>query len=74
MLGGVLLLLALAVNVLTALYAAAPPRSTTGIATSIGAPAPCWRVRSLDLAQVRLVLQSVITQEYNYLLSWPSPW
>ena len=30
--------------------------------------------QSLDLAQVRLVLQSVITQEYNYLLSWPSPW
>ncbi|MFR4335067.1 MAG: hypothetical protein ACLT3D_03425 [Lawsonibacter sp.] len=27
--------------------------------------------QSLDLAQVRLVLQSVITQEYNYLLSWP---
>ena len=69
--GRTLLILALAANLVTALYCA---RSAT---VYYWDNAIYWNSSTLlaqqplDLAQVRLVLESVITQEYNYLLAWP---
>ena len=69
--GRALLLLALAVNVLTALYAAGSATVYYWDSNIYWSSSTMLAGQSLDLAQVRLVLQSVITQEYNYLLSWP---
>ena len=61
----------MAVNVLTALYAAGSATVYYWDSNIYWSSSTMLAGQSLDLAQVRLVLQSVITQEYNYLLSWP---
>lgn len=66
-----LLLLLLAVNILTALYAAGSATVYYWDGNIYWSSSTMLAQQPLDLAQVRLVLQSVITQEYNYLLSWP---
>ncbi|MCI8477318.1 MAG: hypothetical protein HFE97_03070 [Oscillospiraceae bacterium] len=69
--GKELLLLALAVNVITALYSGGSATVYYWDATIYWNSSTMLAGQPLDLAQIRLVLESVITQEYNYLLSFP---
>ena len=48
-----------------------PPRCITGTPISTGAPAPCWPGSTWAFPSCGWVAESVITQEYNYLLSFP---
>ena len=61
-------------NVLTALYAAGSATVYYWDSNIYWSSSTMLAGQSLDLAQVRLVLQSVITQEYNYCSPGPSPW
>lgn len=69
--GKMMLGLALAVNVLTALYAARSATVYYWDITTYWDSSIMLKEMPLGLAQLRLVLESVITQEYNYLLALP---
>ena len=69
--GKTMLVLILAVNILTALYSAGSATIYYWDSNIYWNSSTLLAGQPLDLAQVRLVLESVITSEYNYLLSWP---
>lgn len=69
--GKTMLVLVLAVNILTALYSAGSATIYYWDSNIYWNSSTLLAGQPLDLAQVRLVLESVITSEYNYLLSWP---
>ena len=69
--GKTMLVLVLVVNILTALYSAGSATIYYWDSAIYWNSSTLLAGQPLDLAQVRLVLESVITQEYNYLLSWP---
>ncbi len=62
---------ALAVNVITALYCAGTATVYYWDTNIYWNSSTLLAEQSLGLAQLRLVVESVITQEYNYLLSFP---
>ena len=69
--GKTMLVLVLVVNILTALYSAGSATIYYWDSNIYWNSSTLLAGQPLDLAQVRLVLESVITSEYNYLLSWP---
>ena len=69
--GRTVLVLALAANLVTALYCARAATVYYWDNAIYWNSSTMLSQQPLDLAQVRLVLESVITQEYNYLLAWP---
>ena len=69
--GRTLLVLALAVNIVTALYSAGSATVYYWDSAIYWNSSTLLAGQPLDLEQVRLVLESVITSEYNYLLAWP---
>ena len=66
-----MLVLALVVNVVTALYSAGSATIYYWDGTIYWNSSADLAGQALGLAQLRTVLESVITQEYNYLLSFP---
>ena len=72
--GKTMLVLILAVNILTALYSAGSATIYYWDSNIYWNSSTLLAGQPLDLAQVRLVLESVITSEYNYLSPGPSPW
>ena len=69
--GSVVLAAALAVNLITALYSAGTATVFYWDTNIYWSSSTMLAGQPLDLAQLRLVAESVITQEYNYLLSFP---
>ena len=69
--GRTMLALALVVNIVTALYSAGSATIYYWDSTIYWNSSADLAGQALGLAQLRTVLESVITQEYNYLLSFP---
>lgn len=69
--GSVFLAIALVVNVATALYCAGSAEVYYWDTNIYWSSSTMLAGQSLGLSQLRLVVESVITQEYNYLLSFP---
>ena len=66
-----MLVLALVVNIITAWYCAGSAKIYYWDNSTYWDLSTMLAGQPLDFSQVRLVLTSVITQEYNYLLAWP---
>lgn len=69
--GRTILVLVLVVNILTALYSAGSATIYYWDSAIYWNSSILLAGQPLGLAQLRLVAESVITSEYNYLLSWP---
>ena len=69
--GSVILAIVLAVNVIAALYYAGTATVYYWDTNIYWSSSTMLANQPLDLAQLRLVVKSVITQEYNYLLAFP---
>ena len=69
--GTVFLAVVLVVNVVTALYCTGSAEVYYWDTNIYWSSSTMLAGQSLGLAQLRLVVESVITQEYNYLLSFP---
>lgn len=69
--GAVFLAVALVVNVVTALYCTGTATVYYWDTNIYWSSSTMLAGQSLGLSQLRLVAESVITQEYNYLLSFP---
>ncbi|WP_297209184.1 hypothetical protein [uncultured Flavonifractor sp.] len=69
--GTVFLTIALVVNIVTALYCTGSATVYYWDTNIYWSSSTMLAEQSLGLAQLRLVAESVITQEYNYLLSFP---
>lgn len=66
-----MLVLALVVNIITAWYCAGSAKIYYWDNATYWELSTTLAGQPLDLSQIRLVLSSVITLEYNYLLAWP---
>ena len=66
-----MLVLALVVNIITAWYCAGSAKIYYWDNSTYWDLSTMLAGQPLDFSQIRLVLTSVITQEYNYLLAWP---
>ena len=69
--GHTLLALALAVNVIAAWYCAGSARVYYWDNATYWDISSMLAAQPLDIEQLRLVLRSTVTEEYNYLLAWP---
>ena len=69
--GRTFLVMILVVNILTALYSAGSATIYYWDSAIYWNSSTLLAGQTLGLAQLRLVLESVVTSEYNYLLSWP---
>ena len=69
--GTTFLAVALVVNIVTALYCAGTATVYYWDTNIYWSSSTMLAGQPLDLAQLRLVVESVITQEYNYLLAFP---
>lgn len=69
--GRAMLVIALIVNVVTAYYCAGSSKIYYWDNATYWDISAMLASQPLGLDQVRLVLRSVITEEYNYLLAWP---
>ena len=69
--GRTLLALALAANIIAAWYCAGSARVYYWDNATYWDISSMLAAQPLDIEQLRLVLRSTVTEEYNYLLAWP---